>query len=147
MKKLIFPVVMVAVFGVWLTSWILLARYIPDASERGHFGDQFGAVNALFSGLAFAVIFCALYAQHEELREQRRQFQKQVELAALASYANLTVALWEHNEKQRESQTGKDFGSQEQSWAKAAKDRYDEMMKARKAFEDLLKETHVLDKS
>ena len=56
MKKLLFPAaVMVAVVVVWVSSWILMAHYIPAAEERDHFGDQFGAVNALFSGLAFAV--------------------------------------------------------------------------------------------
>jgi len=138
---------MVVVVCLWALSWALLPQYIPEAERRGQFGDQFGAANALFSGLAFAVIFCALCAQHEELREQRRQFQKQVDLAALASYANITVALWENNERHSESQKGKGLGEQEQFWAQAAKARYEEMIKARKAFEDLLKDAHVLDKS
>lgn len=28
--------------------------FVPNENTRGTFGDQFGAVNALFSGLAFA---------------------------------------------------------------------------------------------
>lgn len=42
-----------AVLAIWLLSWILIDIFV-NSSDRGTFGDKFGAVNALFSGLAFA---------------------------------------------------------------------------------------------
>ena len=51
--------------------------------ERGTFGDMFGAVNALFSGLAFAGLIVTLMMQHEELGLQRKEIaQTNKELAA-----------------------------------------------------------------
>lgn len=44
-------------------------------STRGQFGDMFGTVNALFSGLAFAGIIYTILLQREELKEQRAELQ------------------------------------------------------------------------
>lgn len=41
--------------------------------DRGTFGDMFGAVNALFSGLAFAGLICTLIVQMQELKAQREE--------------------------------------------------------------------------
>ena len=61
-----------AVFAIWLLSWILIDVFIADP-ERGTFGDMFGAVNALFSGLAFAGLIVTLLYQKEELKLQREE--------------------------------------------------------------------------
>jgi len=45
--------------------------YISPWSDRGQFGDMFGAVNALFSGLAFTGVIIALVFQRRELELQR----------------------------------------------------------------------------
>ncbi len=60
------------VFLLWALSWGLLAEFVPRA-ERGAFGDMFGAVNSLFSGLAFAGVIWTILLQREELRLQRRE--------------------------------------------------------------------------
>ncbi|BDA80155.1 hypothetical protein LPTSP3_g30850 [Leptospira kobayashii] len=39
----------------------------------GPIGDMFGAINALFSGLALAGIIYTIYLQHEELKLQREE--------------------------------------------------------------------------
>jgi hypothetical protein len=44
-------------------------------SDRGSFGDMFGAVNALFSGLALAGVICAILLQREELSLQRKELE------------------------------------------------------------------------
>ena len=61
----------------WFPGWI-------DESKRGAFGDSFGVVNALFSGLAFAGVIFAILLQKKELELQRiaiegekKAFQKQ----------------------------------------------------------------------
>jgi len=41
-------------------------------TERDQFGDMFGALNALFSGLAFGGIIYTIRQQKEELELQRR---------------------------------------------------------------------------
>jgi hypothetical protein len=46
---------------------------------RGTFGDMFGAVNALFAGLAFACVFYTILQQREHLRLQRQDLQLQRE--------------------------------------------------------------------
>ena len=54
-----------------------------EYDRRGTFGDMFGAVNALFSGLAFAGLIVTLIMQHEELGLQREELaQTNRELAA-----------------------------------------------------------------
>lgn len=60
-----------AVFAVWLFSWIFIDLCISECNDRGTFGDKFGAVNALFSGLAFAGLIVTLLYQKEELKLQR----------------------------------------------------------------------------
>ena len=64
-----------AVFAIWLLSWILIDVFIAD-SDRGTFGDKFGAINALFSGLAFAGLIVTLLYQKEELKLQREELRE-----------------------------------------------------------------------
>lgn len=42
-------------------------------NERGTFGDMFGAINALFSGLAFCGVIYAILLQRRELELQREE--------------------------------------------------------------------------
>ena len=68
--------IVVAIIGVlaaWGLSWWLLNKNIDCSTERGTFGDMFGAVNALFSGLAFAGLIVTLLYQKEELKLQREE--------------------------------------------------------------------------
>lgn len=86
----------VGVLILWILSWYLIDQNITkenlkitdfnnsDQELQGVFGDKFGAVNALFSALAFAgIIFTIilqkkeLKLQREELKETREEFIKQ----------------------------------------------------------------------
>ena len=62
-----------AVFGMWLVSAWLMTATISSWEVRGQFGDMFGAVNSLFSGLAFAGIVLAILLQRAELQLQREE--------------------------------------------------------------------------
>jgi hypothetical protein len=72
-------IVFLIVIGVWYASWQWIDSRIANpttadattAAMRGQFGDQFGAVNSLFSGLAFAGIIFTLLLQKRDLRETR----------------------------------------------------------------------------
>lgn len=72
------------VLCIWLVSWYLIDNNIksttPDQTievARGVFGDKFGAVNALFSGLAFAGIIFTIFLQRRELALQRLDIEEQ----------------------------------------------------------------------
>lgn len=58
--------------------------FIPDKETRGTFGDQFGAVNALFSGLAFAGLIYTIILQRRDLELQRNDLKLQREELALS---------------------------------------------------------------
>jgi len=57
----------IIVLSIWTISFFLL----KDNCDRGTFGDMFGAVNAIFSGLAFAGLIFTILLQKEELELQR----------------------------------------------------------------------------
>ena len=60
---------LVCVVSVWLIVGLSVPNYLyADGNGRGTFGDQFGAVNALFSGLAFGGVIIALWLQQREIR-------------------------------------------------------------------------------
>lgn len=58
------------VIAIWVISGIAL---YPDVANRGTFGDMFGAVNSLFSGLAFASLVYTILLQRKELQLQRQE--------------------------------------------------------------------------
>ncbi len=58
---------------LWLISWALITRQLGNPMNPGPFGDMFGAVNALFSGYAFAGIIVAILMQRLELKAQREE--------------------------------------------------------------------------
>ncbi len=68
----IIAVVLFIQWGAW--CWIE-GRY-PTGEERAFFGDMFGAVNTLFSGLAFSILAWTMLLQREELKLQRRELQE-----------------------------------------------------------------------
>lgn len=102
----IFAVVAVVVVALWLGYWQWIISCFKDWNHRGQFGDMFGGLNALFSGLAFAGVICTillqgqeLKLQREELREQRiatqdsaKALAKQVEAMGVASKINVLTA-------------------------------------------------------
>jgi hypothetical protein len=68
--RVIFGVAFVIITLAWLATPFIIKSLYPTLSERGQFGDLFGSVNALFSGLAFAGVLIAILQQHEEFNRQ-----------------------------------------------------------------------------
>jgi hypothetical protein len=69
---------LVVLFWYWSWKWIDLhitstSTDIDDQTAKGLFGDKFGAVNALFSALAFAGIIFTILLQRKELALQRKE--------------------------------------------------------------------------
>ena len=63
------------VFAAWLVSGVSIYFSIGSWDGPGTFGDMFGAINALFSGLAFAGIIFTILLQREELKLQRKELE------------------------------------------------------------------------
>lgn len=63
----------VLVLVIWILSTILIIFGLDNWSDRGTFGDLFGAVNALFSGLAFAGLIYTIVLQKKDLELQRSE--------------------------------------------------------------------------
>lgn len=63
----------VVVILLYLGSWFLIDYFYACPERQGQFGDKFGAVNALFSGLAFAGLIFTIILQKKELALQREE--------------------------------------------------------------------------
>lgn len=70
-----FVLLCIGVAVLWLLCTLLIYWLLPDWQTRGTAGDSFGAVNALFSGLAFAGVIYALNLQRRQLEDQREELQ------------------------------------------------------------------------
>lgn len=81
-----FVIAVVFVLAIPIVSSALMMYFFSNWETRGQFGDMFGAVNTIFSGLAFAGLIYAITLQSEELELQRRELEStRHELARSAS--------------------------------------------------------------
>jgi hypothetical protein len=60
---------------LWFISLVIMWLVGGNLESRGQAGDQFGAINALFTGLAFAGLITTLLLQRQELELQRRELE------------------------------------------------------------------------
>ncbi len=60
---------------VFVLSAIIILVSFSNWTDRGAFGDMFGAVNALFSALAFGGVIYAILLQRKELSLQREELE------------------------------------------------------------------------
>ncbi len=73
LKTLYIPIGIV--IFVWIASIPILFKIFSEPGDRGLFGDMFGAINALFSGLALAGIIYTIFLQKHELSLQRKELE------------------------------------------------------------------------
>lgn len=73
----IFLIIAVVLLIVTFIFPFAINRYFSDWSISGTFGDTFGALNALFSGLAFTGVIVTILIQRTELKNQRTELQLQ----------------------------------------------------------------------
>ncbi|MGV6844937.1 MAG: hypothetical protein ACWA42_02275 [Lutibacter sp.] len=95
---------------LWAITFFIPYDEKSIVGERGTFGDMFGAVNALFSGLAFAGIIITiilqsreLKLQREELADTRKVFEEQSGLMAAQQNDNTFFNLLDNHRKLIES--------------------------------------------
>jgi hypothetical protein len=104
-SHLIFILCIAAVLAITIGYLKFVECWVPKL-DRGTFGDQFGGLTALFSGLAFAGLIYTLYLQGQQLKDQAKaqrnaeeRFQKELstvvaqnaELARTAEAQEMTV--------------------------------------------------------
>lgn len=82
-----FALAAVSVTGLWYGSYkFMWASYCID--HIGVMGDLFGAVNALFSGLAFAGLLITILMQSKELKLQRDEMEDTREVFKQQTFEN-----------------------------------------------------------
>ncbi len=67
------------IVGSWVVYGILVGILFRSWPSQGLFGDMYGGLNSLFSGLAFAGVIITILLQSKELQEQRKEFELQRE--------------------------------------------------------------------
>ena len=90
------------VTAIWAASALVLYLTVQDFSKSGTFGDSFGVLNTLFSGLAFAGIIVTIKMQNDEMREQRKELQKQKKAAQIYHRERMFLMLMDEFKKSRE---------------------------------------------
>jgi len=90
-------IIVVAIVATWA---VLRMTLFANSDEAGKFGDYFGGINALFSGLAFAgLIYTVLLQktelalQREELRDTREELKKQALALAAGVEPRIEVSM------------------------------------------------------
>lgn len=89
-KYRVFWLIAVIIISVWIGQFLLIKHYwIPNGTDpqqepaiwahRGVVGDSFGAINALFSGLALAGVLFTIFLQRAESKGQTEDFNKQLD--------------------------------------------------------------------
>ncbi|MDO8540066.1 MAG: hypothetical protein Q7S40_06445 [Opitutaceae bacterium] len=88
MKKFYFVITAFAllVIGIWVFFWCSDLGISKD-DVRGQFGDKFGALNTLFTGLAFVGLIATLWHERESSNQREKETEKlmrQLERTAVA---------------------------------------------------------------
>lgn len=66
---------LVFVIIIWVLSGVIIYYLGSNWTDRGTIGDMFGAVNALFSGFAFAALIYTIILQREEIGINRTEIE------------------------------------------------------------------------
>ena len=71
--------------------YLVVRLAIPGDDKRGQFGDAFGAINAIFTGLAFAAVAYGIILQRREIKQQQRELTDTREVFKQQSFESLTL--------------------------------------------------------
>lgn len=75
-RKLLFGLITIVLL-LWIATPFFVGHLYAKTDERGKFGDLFGTINSLFSGLAFAGLFYTVHLQAKQLRIQNMELKVQ----------------------------------------------------------------------
>ena len=68
---------LIIILLLYAASALIITQICNSYAVRGQIGDMFGAVNALFSGLAFAGIIYTIYTQREDSIKSKSEYEHQ----------------------------------------------------------------------
>jgi hypothetical protein len=91
---LIALLVVLFIISSWLINYYLLNRLKND--DKAATGEMFGAVNALYSGLALAGIILTILLQRRELKETRKEFKVENETSKTQQFESTFFNLLEN---------------------------------------------------
>lgn len=74
-KKSHFVIILLVILAIFVLYFLLVSINHPTMESRGQFGDMFGGLNALFSGLAFLGLVYTIWLQRTELSLQREELE------------------------------------------------------------------------
>ncbi len=69
-------IALVLIVLILVSNYFFVHYVTPEGKSVGEFGDMFGGVNALFSGLAFVGVIIAIMMQSKELELQREELKQ-----------------------------------------------------------------------
>lgn len=88
--------ILVSSIAAVVAVWYLLPKFytggFETVSDKGSFGDSFGAVTSLFTGLAFAGLLFTIMLQQREIKLQREDFLTQLDEMRLARQESARLA-------------------------------------------------------
>lgn len=88
-------------FALWVASFFVF-RSVGDWSVAGNIGDSFGAVSALFSGVALALALYSMVLQQRQATEfQDRTVQAEQRTVAVIEQQSRAIALIEQSLQQQ----------------------------------------------
>lgn len=88
-------------FGLWVASFFAF-RALGDWSVAGNIGDSFGAVSALFSGVALALALYSVVLQQKQSAEfEQRTLQSEQRTVAVLEQQSRAIALIEQSLQQQ----------------------------------------------
>lgn len=85
----------VAAFALWLAGPLFLTKFAGSIAEGGPISDSYSAVNALFSGFAFATLILTLQLQRQELQDNRKELSRKAHQQQSTSLEQQATALEE----------------------------------------------------
>lgn len=76
-----FSIIEIAIIGliiitIWIFSGFFVYDNFSDWPTRGQFGDSFGLINSLFSGLTFLGLILTIYLQRREIKVQLKELKE-----------------------------------------------------------------------
>lgn len=95
----IFPLLAVSGYAMFLLCTTAPVSVL-SIEKAGQFGDSFGIVTSLFSGLAFSGVLITLFLQREEIKRSELEHAQNIRLTALAALLGVYHEL--ANQKQAE---------------------------------------------
>lgn len=93
-RRSTFLTLVAVIFALEILSAFAIVGSFGSWSDRANFGDMFGAINSLFSGLALAGVVYAILLQRQELALQRQELEltrAELERAATAQEASVDL--------------------------------------------------------